>query len=525
METDCNFAVFGGLAHQGRLTSEELAIQRIKGMANRIAKRTLLAIFFLSGVANGQSATPQKGIPAIARAAKNAVVTIVMQDNDKAIALGTGFLVSADGAVLTNYHVIANGNTAVVKLSDGRMLIVDGVLAADKARDLAVIKIHGKKFQTLVLGNSDKVEVGEEVVAIGHPLGLELTVSNGILSAVPTMEKEGGKFLQVTAPISHGSSGGPLFNMAGEVIGITSGINENGENLNFAVPVNDAKRLLNKQFAVMRGLPNEPEESEAAPPPAPPKLPPTTATEINDMDKRWCSEVSEKYFHYRVLDFNHVKYAFKSGYSSNVILVGILWDNPMKKCFIEIVIDYGTWKNPSTKLDSFSFSDQSYFIEDATVEGDADRAPLYGEYSNGGTEGSCNIRSPEESSMKKCRSEEEFDDLAKRYFSFVKPVAASVVLPSDTRAANRDLPPNTKMSAAGLDPAKAAWAQLFEDVRYCNQYPSDSLQEPDGQTVRCRDINTKIEAQITRCQAAPDSKTEACRNMVAGFAALKEGRQ
>jgi len=224
--------------------------------------------------AAAQSAPPRKSIPAIAKAAKNAVVTIVMEDNDKPIALGTGFLVSADGAILTNYHVIANGNTAVVKLSDGTMLIVDGVLAADKVRDLAVIKIHGKNFQTLILGNSDRVAVGEEVVAIGHPLGLELTVSNGILSAVPTIEKEGGKFLQVTAPISHGSSGGPLFNMVGEVIGITSGINENGENLNFAIPVNDAKLLLNKQYAAMHGLPNEPEESEAAPPPAPSKTKP-----------------------------------------------------------------------------------------------------------------------------------------------------------------------------------------------------------------------------------------------------------
>jgi len=253
-------------------------------MANRIAKTTLLAIFCFYEVAYGQSASPRKDIPAIAKAAKNAVVTIVMEDNDKPIALGTGFLVSPDGAILTNYHVIANGNTAAVKLSDGRMLLVDGVLAADKVRDLAVIKIHGKNFQTLILGNSDQVEVGEEVVAIGHPLGLGLTVSNGILSAVPTIEKEGGKFLQVTAPISHGSSGGPLFNMAGEVIGITSGINENGENLNFAVPVNDAKLLLHKQYAAMQALPNEPEESETAPPPAPPKTKPLQpAFRLNDV--------------------------------------------------------------------------------------------------------------------------------------------------------------------------------------------------------------------------------------------------
>ena len=141
----------------------------------------------------------------------------MIADNDKPIALGTGFLVGADGTILTNYHVIANGNTAVVKFSDGTVLPVDGVLAADKVRDLAVIKIHGKNLQTLILGNSERIQVGEEVVAIGNPLGLELTVSNGILSAVRTVEKEGGKFLQVTAPISHGSSGGPLFNMAGEV--------------------------------------------------------------------------------------------------------------------------------------------------------------------------------------------------------------------------------------------------------------------------------------------------------------------
>jgi hypothetical protein len=180
-------------------------------------------------------------------------------------------------------------------------------------------------------------------------------------------------------------------------------------------------------------------------------------------------------------------------------------------------------QNPSTKHGSFSFSGQRYSIEDATFEGEG--ATSYGEYSNGGTEGSCNI-SPTMGSPIKCRSEEEYDELATKYFGFIKPVATSVVLPSGTPAtANSNLPPNTKMSAAGLDPARAAWAQVFEDVRYCNQYPSDSLQEPDGQTVRCRDINAKIEAQITRCQTGPDSKTEARKNMTAQFASLKEGSQ
>ena len=206
-----------------------------------------------------QRAPSRKDIPSIAKAANGAIVTIVTAVDDKPIALGTGFIVSADGVILTNYHVIKTGNVAAVKFSDGTALAVDGLLAADKNRDLAVIKIHGKTFRTLILGNSDQIQIGEDVVAIGNPLGLELTVSNGILSGVRSDEKEGGKFLQTTAPISHGSSGGPLFNMRGQVIGINSMYYEGGENLNFAIPVNDAKHLLRRQSAKLQGLPNEPD--------------------------------------------------------------------------------------------------------------------------------------------------------------------------------------------------------------------------------------------------------------------------
>ena len=170
-----------------------------------------------------QSAPPRKDIPAIAKAASGAIVSIVMSAKDgKPVAQGSGFLVSKDGLIVTNYHVIAEGTSAVVKLPDGAFYVVDGVLGADKARDIAVIKAHGQNFRTLALGDSDRVQVGDEVVAIGNPLSLESTVSNGIVSAVRTIEEEGGKFLQITTPISPGSSGGPLFNMAGEVVGITT---------------------------------------------------------------------------------------------------------------------------------------------------------------------------------------------------------------------------------------------------------------------------------------------------------------
>jgi S1-C subfamily serine protease len=191
-----------------------------------------------------QSAPPRKDIPAIAKAANGAIVSIIMSDKDgHAIAQGSGFLISNDGVILTNYHVIAEGSSAVVKLPDGAIYVVDGVLASDKARDIAVIKAHGQNFRTLPLGNSDRVQVGEEVVPIGNPLSLESTVSNGIVSGIRAVEEEGGKYLQITAPISPGSSGGPLFNMAGEVIGITSMYLKGGENLNFAIPINDVKPI------------------------------------------------------------------------------------------------------------------------------------------------------------------------------------------------------------------------------------------------------------------------------------------
>jgi len=225
-------------------------------MVKVYATKLLSLIFIAAGVTAAQGAPPRKDIPAIARAAKGAIVSIIMSDNGKPIAQGTGFVVSPDGVIVTNYHVISEGSSAVVKLPDGISFAVDGVVASDKTRDVAVIKTHGKTFQTLTLGNSDRVQVGEEVVAIGNPLSLESTVSNGIVSGIRVVKEE-GKYLQVTAPISHGSSGGPLFNMSGEVVGITAAILEGGENLNFAIPINEAKRLLLNQSAKLQNLPNE----------------------------------------------------------------------------------------------------------------------------------------------------------------------------------------------------------------------------------------------------------------------------
>ena len=220
-----------------------------------------LVTSLLASLFAAQSAPARKDIPAIAKAAKGTVVSIIMADKDgRPVAQGSGFIVGRDGSIVTNYHVIRSGSSAIAKLPDGAFFVVDGVLAFDKARDIAIIKAHGENFRTVTLGDSDRIQVGEEVIAIGNPLSLESTVSSGIVSGIRTIEGEGGKFLQVTAPISPGSSGGPLFDETGEVIGITTLYIKGGENLNFAIPVNDAKHMLHANISKVHDFPNETDE-------------------------------------------------------------------------------------------------------------------------------------------------------------------------------------------------------------------------------------------------------------------------
>lgn len=201
-----------------------------------------------------QSIAPRNDIPTLAKAANGIVVSVVTLGKDgHSVAQGSGFFASKDGRIVTNYHVIQNGNSAIVKLRDGALFVVDGLLAFDKDRDVAVIKVHGETLRGATLGNSDQVQVGEQVVAIGNPL--DSTVSSGIISGIRTGDRGGGKFFEVTAPISPDSSGGPLFNMAGEVIGITTSNIEVGANLNSAIPINDVKPLLQTDLSKLINFP------------------------------------------------------------------------------------------------------------------------------------------------------------------------------------------------------------------------------------------------------------------------------
>ncbi len=173
---------------------------------------------------------------------------IVRIENDMGtqLGVGTGFFVTDNGQVATNLHVIAGGGVLTVKLSDGTIYKVKRVVAVDADRDLALIEIDPKrKVPTVPLGNSDAVVPGEAVVAIGNPIGLDFTVSDGLISSVRPMDDD--IILQISAPISQGSSGGPLFNNFGQVIGVATLVSSEGQNLNFGVPINYLRPLMEHQ--------------------------------------------------------------------------------------------------------------------------------------------------------------------------------------------------------------------------------------------------------------------------------------
>lgn len=173
-----------------------------------------------------------------------AVVLIQVEAGDRS-RQGSGFLVQENGLILTNHHVIRDATGARVRLSTGDVYDRVAVLATDQRRDLAILKISGYALPTLPLGNSDQVRIGTDVVAIGSPMGLENTVSTGIVSGRRT-EPEGFRLLQITAPASTGSSGGPVLDRAGRAVGIAASQFRNGQNLNFAVPINYARGMLSE---------------------------------------------------------------------------------------------------------------------------------------------------------------------------------------------------------------------------------------------------------------------------------------
>ena len=165
-------------------------------------------------------------------------------------ALGSGVIMSSDGYILTNHHVVDGADDVRVELTDGRTLAAK-LVGSDKPSDLALLKVNASNLHALALGNSDAVQVGDVVLAVGNPLGIGQTVTWGIVSAKGRSTSVGDgsyeDFLQTDAPINHGNSGGAIVNTKGELIGIASQILSNGGDGNigigFAIPANMAQHV------------------------------------------------------------------------------------------------------------------------------------------------------------------------------------------------------------------------------------------------------------------------------------------
>ncbi len=158
---------------------------------------------------------------------------------------GSGFILRPNGTFVTNFHVVERASAVSIKLPDGRKFPVTEIVALNPDFDLAVLKVKADHLPVVTLGDSDIVKVGERIIAIGSPMGLENTISDGLVSAIREGETSSEKIFQITAPISPGSSGGPLFDIKGQVIGVTFAQFIEGQNLNFAIPINYLKQMLN----------------------------------------------------------------------------------------------------------------------------------------------------------------------------------------------------------------------------------------------------------------------------------------
>ncbi len=171
----------------------------------------------------------------------------------KSASSGSGFVITADGYIVTNYHVIKGANSVEVMFHDGTSYDAE-IIGGDEDFDIAVIKIEAQDLQPVVVGNSDKMQVGDNIAVIGNPLGeLAFSMSRGIVSMCNrAINVDGTPFnmIQIDASINPGNSGGPLFNAAGEVIGIVSAkyssyASTSVEGLGFAIPINDVHAMIN----------------------------------------------------------------------------------------------------------------------------------------------------------------------------------------------------------------------------------------------------------------------------------------
>jgi serine protease Do len=162
------------------------------------------------------------------------------------VSQGSGFILDHRGFILTNYHVVAGGNSILVRLSDGRELH-GRLIGGDPKYDIALVQIQASNLRPVILGDSDRIKVGQWSIAIGSPFGLENTLTVGVISATGRRglsQNSPGDFIQTSAAINPGNSGGPLLDIRGRVVGVTSMQISEGQGISFAIPINKVREII-----------------------------------------------------------------------------------------------------------------------------------------------------------------------------------------------------------------------------------------------------------------------------------------
>ena len=246
---------------------------------------------FIASVVPGPAAQTTQ---AVAQKALQSVVMLSLDDaNGKTAILGSGFVVRG-GVIATNLHVIqgsVRGSARLVGMSDEYK--VAGILALDREQDLVLLSVPGIKAPSLSLGDSSRVTVGDEVYVVGNPRGLEGTFSQGIVSAIRQVGSR--TLVQVTAPLSPGSSGGPVLNSRGEVIGIAEATIKGGQNLNFAVPSSYLAPLLADMRPVRPLFAGAGRMEPSRQPPKPPQRPGPPPGESSEVESHFqrCEQLTQ----------------------------------------------------------------------------------------------------------------------------------------------------------------------------------------------------------------------------------------
>ena len=230
------------------MTQKENRMKHIKKTSLYFIGLTLL---LFCGITVATAQNPQQ----IAQKALDSTVLLLMEDaKGQPLTLGSGFFVR-NNQVATNLHVVKGASRGYAKLVGQKTKYnIEGITAIDAEHDLVILKISVPGAKTIPLGDSDTVQVGASIYAVGNPRGLEGTFSQGIISSIRKIGTD--RILQITAPISPGSSGGPVLNDKGQVIGVSVATFRSGQNLNFAIPSNYLEKLM-EQIGPVKPLPKE----------------------------------------------------------------------------------------------------------------------------------------------------------------------------------------------------------------------------------------------------------------------------